>query len=212
MAEAQQKESHRLVVTDPKQICIHFANTVVWRAGERPEEVLTNVDVLLRFGRVAGIIDDVELERLRQQVVLYPEQANSAFERAKVGREALYRILFATANGMQTNPDDVAFLNDLIEEAQDQLRLEPNESGQQFEWRWKSDDTQIDRVLWAAVRSAAELLTSEELQKIKSCPGEGCGYLFMDVSRNGKRRWCEMDLCGNRSKVKRFRQVHNADR
>jgi predicted RNA-binding Zn ribbon-like protein len=61
-------------------------------------------------------------------------------------------------------------------------------------------------MLWPIARSAAELLASEELARVRECPGELCDDLFLDASRNGARRWCKMEVCGNRAKVKRFRQ------
>ena len=58
--------------------------------------------------------------------------------------------------------------------------------------------------LWPVVRSAADLLTGPSLERVKRCPGEGCGWLFLDTSRNGSRRWCDMASCGNRARVRAF--------
>jgi predicted RNA-binding Zn ribbon-like protein len=207
MATAHQQE-HTPAVSDFKQIAIHFANSVVWRASEQPQEMLTEPDKLLRFARWAGIVNEGELAYLRQRAAATPGEAEAALERAKVAREATYRVLLAAANHLPPGASDISLLNDVIAEAQAQMHLAPTETGDRFEWRWKSGTPQFDMVRWAAARSLADLLTSEELKKVKSCPGEGCAFLFMDLSRNGKRRWCEMDLCGNRTKVKRFRQSH----
>jgi predicted RNA-binding Zn ribbon-like protein len=202
------QEQHISAVSDSRQICIHFANLVVWRASDRPVDQLTGVDMLLRFGRWAGILDEGEVAYLRQRAEESPEEAEAALERARAAREVIYRTLFALANHTSAAPADIALLNEVVAEAQAQVHLAPTVQAGRFEWRWKSEEPQFEMVLWAAARSAAELLTSEELNKVKSCPGEGCAYLFMDLSRNGKRRWCEMDVCGNRNKVKRFRQSH----
>ncbi|MCB0153982.1 MAG: CGNR zinc finger domain-containing protein, partial [Anaerolineae bacterium] len=51
--------------------------------------------------------------------------------------------------------------------------------------------------------SAAELLTSDRLNRVGQCAGESCGWLFLDTTRNHSRRWCEMEHCGNRAKAKR---------
>jgi predicted RNA-binding Zn ribbon-like protein len=169
---------------------------------------LTDADKLLRFAKWAGILDEEAIAHLRQRAAAHPEEAQAALDRAKVGREAIYRIIFAVANNHSPDPADVALLNDIVAEAQAQVHLTPTGAGTGFQWLWKSEAPQFDMVLWTAARSTAGLLTSGELKKVKSCPGEGCAFLFMDLSRNGKRRWCEMDLCGNRNKVKRFRQSH----
>ncbi|MEA2574942.1 MAG: hypothetical protein QOH93_2240 [Chloroflexia bacterium] len=196
-------------VIDFKQICIHFADQILWRASDQPQERLTEPDKLLRFAGRVGILEEGELNYLRERMAENPIEAQAALERAKAVREATYHILFAVANHMPQDPAHVALLNEAVAEAQDQMHLVPGKPGDSFEWRWKSDKPQFDVVLWTAARSVADLLTSEELKKVKSCPGEGCAYLFMDLSRNGKRRWCEMDVCGNRNKVTRFRQSHH---
>ena len=54
------------------------------------------------------------------------------------------------------------------------------------------------------VLAAAELLTSPQRLKIRACAAEDCGWLFLDTSRSGRRRWCTMESCGNRAKARRF--------
>ncbi|HSH12932.1 MAG TPA: CGNR zinc finger domain-containing protein, partial [Desulfurivibrionaceae bacterium] len=92
-----------------------------------------------------------------------------------------------------------------------QARLVPGED--HFEWGW-SDAGGLRRLLWPIVRSAAELLTSEKLERVGQCAGDSCGWLFLDTSRNRSRRWCEMEHCGNRAKARRHyrRQKRTADR
>lgn len=55
-----------------------------------------------------------------------------------------------------------------------------------------------------AVRSAVALLTSSDIDRVRVCAAEDCNWVFLDESRNGSRRWCDMKVCGNRAKAKRF--------
>jgi predicted RNA-binding Zn ribbon-like protein len=66
---------------------------------------------------------------------------------------------------------------------------------------------------WPVVRSAAELLTSPKLGRVKVCGGEGCGWMFLDESRNASRKWCESRDCGNRERVRQYlaRKKHASD-
>ena len=64
---------------------------------------------------------------------------------------------------------------------------------------------------WVA-RSAAELLTSQKLGRVKVCAGEGCGWIFLDESRNGSHRWCDPRDCGNRERVRRHLARRRASR
>jgi predicted RNA-binding Zn ribbon-like protein len=73
-------------------------------------------------------------------------------------------------------------------------------------FRPRRDVPALDRMLWPLAHSAAELLASSERARVRLCEGEDCGWLFLDTSRNGARHWCDMKDCGNRAKVRRFRE------
>jgi predicted RNA-binding Zn ribbon-like protein len=61
-------------------------------------------------------------------------------------------------------------------------------------------------MLWPIASSAADLLTSERLKKVRLCEAKTCTWLFLDESRNHSRRWCDMKVCGNREKARRHYQ------
>jgi predicted RNA-binding Zn ribbon-like protein len=61
----------------------------------------------------------------------------------------------------------------------------------------------LDRPLWPVLWSAADLLTSARLAQVRVCADPRCGWMFLDVSKNRGRRWCAMENCGNRAKVRR---------
>ena len=75
-----------------------------------------------------------------------------------------------------------------------------------FRWSWAEEEA-LDCMLWPVVRSAAELLNSDLLSRVRVCPADDCAWLFLDQSRNRSRRWCDMSTCGNRSKARRFREA-----
>jgi len=79
-------------------------------------------------------------------------------------------------------------------------------SAGRFQLAWPANPDALDQVLWPVVRSAAELLTGDELPRVAQCAGELCGWLFLDTTRNRSRRWCDMADCGNLAKVRRFRR------
>src|SRR5829696_5210301 len=89
--------------------------------------------------------------------------------------------------------------------ASSRLRLMP--AGGAYGWAWdRSGDesaARLDSPLWPVAQSAAELLTSPKLGRVKLCAGKGCGWVFVDESRNGSRRWCDSRDCGNRERVRR---------
>ena len=77
-------------------------------------------------------------------------------------------------------------------------------AGGGYDWSWAGRPDDLARPLWPVARSAVELLTLGDLARVRECPGAGdCGWLFYDTSRNGSRRWCSMEGCGSRVKMRR---------
>ena len=74
-----------------------------------------------------------------------------------------------------------------------------------FGWTWNPAEAPEEVVLGPIVASAMAVLTAADRARLKQCPGHNCGWLFLDMTKNNKRRWCEMEVCGNRAKQKRYR-------
>ena len=178
-------------------LCLDFANTL----GNRPEgqgETLHALPDLLRWGVAAGLLESGDVERPRQR---RPAGAADSFDRAIAFREGLYRIFSTRASGGSPDRSDLDLLNEPLGQALKHLQLEADESG--YRWDWASSPGPTDRLLWSVARSAAELLTSSELDRIRECASDRCSWLFIDNSRSRRRRWCDMKTCGNRAKARR---------
>jgi predicted RNA-binding Zn ribbon-like protein len=74
-----------------------------------------------------------------------------------------------------------------------------------FVWAWSADEGPIEAILGPIALSALTLLTQSDLSRIKQCQGDHCGWLFFDTTKNRSRRWCEMEVCGNRAKQRALR-------
>ena len=183
------------------ELCLDFANTVDWHASEHPVDWLTTYEALLAWGQHAGILTESEVQQLALTASARPQEAAAALRRAIELREAIYRIFVATVRGEQSDPNDLAILKAALTEAMAHARLVQHENG--FAWEW-TDAESAERVRWAVARSAAELLTSDRLDRVRQCAFDRCGWLFVDNSRNRSRRWCVMEDCGNRAKARRY--------
>src|SRR5579863_3747476 len=84
-------------------------------------------------------------------------------------------------------------------------------AGSAFHWAWDIETRPIEAALAPVTMSAISILTGLDLARVKECGGEHCGWLFYDRSKNNSRRWCEMEICGNRAKQRRLRSKRNAD-
>jgi predicted RNA-binding Zn ribbon-like protein len=190
------------VSPEREPLCLDFANTVDWHASDHPQETLNSYSDLVFWAKETGILTDLQVRQLIREAASCPEVATAVLERAVVLREAIYRVFSAVAGGRPPEGSDLSVLNRELSEAL--ARLQIIQVTDTFTWGWAGGETAPDVMLWAVVRSAADLLTSEGLSRVGQCADDrGCGWLFLDMSRNRSRRWCDMKDCGNRAKVRR---------
>ena len=181
------------------RLCLDFTNTVKDSTSAR--ELPSSYEELVGWSQQAGILSSEEAEQLLTKAVRCPAEAAMAFRRAVVLRETLFRIFVRIAKDQEVEAADMDTLNAMLAETMLHARLVPR--GKCCEWSWMAQDDVLDRMLWPVIRSAADLLTSEELWAVKTCASDDCNWLFLDTSKNRSRRWCAMKGCGNRAKVRR---------
>ena len=184
-----------------ERLCLNFVNTIE-SPRAHPQDYLNSYADLVRWERHASILSDAETDRLLRQGTRQPEEAASVFARALILRQTLTRIFRAIAQGDPAQQPDLNRVQTEFCIALNHARLTPTDSG--YGWRWDADDDSLDRPLWDVVRSAVEVLTVDDLARVKECPGaDDCGWLFYDTSKNNSRRWCSMEGCGSRVKMRR---------
>jgi predicted RNA-binding Zn ribbon-like protein len=76
----------------------------------------------------------------------------------------------------------------------------PTLDGDNLSWTWESGSPRD--ALSELVASAVDLLRDHPAGRLKECPS--CGFLFLDATRNGSRRWCSMEDCGTEEKMRRY--------
>lgn len=194
-----------LVASHP---ALDFVNTLDWRFRESgPEELLTNYSDLLRFAAQASLITAEQHRRLRRAST--ENDPTQVFRRTLEAREAMAQIFYALVDGVTPPVAAALKLDQYLHTAQINRRLRWNKS--RFELAWTSgEDSELQLPLWVLVQSASELLTTEAVQRVSACANLECCWLFLDTSKNHTRRWCDMKICGNRIKVRRFKAQHQA--
>lgn len=183
------------------RLSLDFANTLAWRGSSNQHEWLSSYSELISWGQHAGILSDSEAQLLLIEAKLRPEEASAVLKRAITLRESVYRIFSAIVDGTSPKPEDLNILNTELSEAMAQSLIAPTSSG--FFWAFDAKGNKLYQMLWPIVRSAADLLTSKEANRVSKCLAKDCGWLFLDMSRNRTRRWCDMKDCGNRAKARR---------
>jgi predicted RNA-binding Zn ribbon-like protein len=189
------------------RLCLDFINTVGGRAGATVlRDKLADYSDLLEWTRLAGIANQPESRNLARRAAAHRHEAEATLARAVQLREALYRVFKSAAEGRRPRVADLDTLSQELRVARARERL--THTGGAFAWTWQDGETALDRILWPVSLSAADLLTSGDLSRLRQCGGHECGWMFLDTSRNRSRHWCDMKDCGNRAKVSRFRQRH----
>ncbi len=188
------------------QICLDFANTAGDHASDQPEESLLTYDDLVDWAARASVASQAEARALRAAARERPEEAQRALARVITLREAIYRIFVAQIARQPAPVADLATLNAMLVSLASSPRIVATTDGA-FTWEWPLDHASLDWPARVVALSAAGLLTSEERERVGQCADEGgCGWLFLDTSRNRSRRWCSMGDCGNRAKQRRHTQ------
>lgn len=185
------------------ELCLDFANTVEPRHGDDRHDYLAGYPDLVRWSEHAGVLSEEEARRLLRVGKARPAEAADVFEWALALRETIYRGFSAVAYGGRPEEADLKMLAAAHLEALAHYRIVP--TAESFEWKVAKDDG-LGRPVWRVSLSATALLTGGELDRVKACPaGEGgCAWLFHDQSKNKSRRWCSMEGCGSRAKMRRM--------
>lgn len=190
--------------TTSNELCLAFANTLRWHASNMPLETLHGYADMLAWAHEQGLVTAEASALLAETVRQQPDEAAAVFGRGIALREAIYRVFVARIHNHESERANLAIINAELVVAHQHARVVAQEMD--FAWVWIIDGNELDAPLWAVARSAASLLTATELlNRVGQCADDrGCGWLFLDLSKNHSRRWCDINDCGNRAKQRRF--------
>jgi predicted RNA-binding Zn ribbon-like protein len=179
-------------------LCLDFANTINSR--RKPEyDYLAKYSDLANWAVKVGALSTSQGKLLRKQADQDDANAWDALQKAVSLRELLYRLFSKLAKQFEPAQEDMSALVKLYADTISHgvfLR-----KGECFTVDWEVD-AKFDAILWPIIYSSGQLLLSEKLMRVKECPN--CGWLFIDTSKNQNRRWCSMNTCGARDKMRRY--------
>ncbi len=192
------------------RLCLDFVNTVEWWGKRGPKEYLNSYNDLIVWGQHASILTYQETRILSQKAYECRSEAERALNRSLKLRKSIYQLFSAIITRKKVSTQEMVVFNEHLAVAMQSAGILDSLGG--FRWDVTGEKNKLDWFLNPIVYSAAELLVSDELKKVKACFNPFCGWLFLDGSRNQSRRWCDMKDCGNRAKALRFynkKQRHN---
>ena len=179
-----------------------FLNTLSGRPTAAPVERLLSYHALVAWAQEQQVHSAAATERLQAQAHKHPHQAALALTRARDLREALHALVSAFDAGRDPVPAVLEAISGFVAAAYAHGRLVPHDGA--LQWVSNADD-ELDRVGWEIARAAGRLVVSHRLAQVRPCAAGDCGWWFVDDTKNRSRRWCDMKLCGNREKLRRFR-------
>jgi predicted RNA-binding Zn ribbon-like protein len=181
-----------------------FINTKSGRlSGDGHEHVQTYADVV-DFVRLAGLLKPAEAKRLIAAAEAHPERATQIHRRAVALREATFRAYDRVIQQKEPAREDMELISREAADAMAHAQMLRTADG--WEWGWSETDV-LARPLWPIARAALDVLTNApERQLLRQCSDDTCAWLFVDRTKNHSRRWCDVNTCGSRNRVREFRQ------
>lgn len=182
---------------DGGTLCLDYINTVHNRKEEPLPDYLLNITDLIDWAMKVELLDAKKTKPLETLATSNPQKAEQFFKEAISIRELLYRIFYAISEGKNISAADLELYNKHLSQYFPFLQLKQQHGIYKEDWNLPIES--FYRITAPLINDAYELLLSEKLERIKECPN--CGWLFLDTTKNGKRRWCSMKSCGSNIKA-----------
>ncbi|TDO49058.1 putative stress-induced transcription regulator [Kribbella sp. VKM Ac-2527] len=176
---------------------LDFLNTRAGWVGRGPARVewLTNYEALALWTGYVGLLPDATVGRLVTEASTQPVEAARRLAAAVEFRADLYDVL--TDSTATASFEAVARVTQKASARRRLIAVPTDSPGLEASWELPED---LSLPLDHLALLAADLLTGDDRPHIRLCPGDSCGWLFLDP--RGRRRWCSMSTCGNRAKVR----------
>jgi predicted RNA-binding Zn ribbon-like protein len=189
---------------DGRPLCLSLANTRHWRNSAQPRDLLQGYGDVLDWAVAKAIYTSDEAAAMRARAEARATAADAELRRVIELREVIARVFSARAHARPVPPQDVARLMDNLDEASRRIKLRIVED--RLVPLVADDDEGLALPRWQAALSAIGLYTSEAVARVKQCADDrGCGWLFLDTTRNASRMFCFSNECGNRARQAKFR-------
>ena len=184
---------------------LDLVNTLDWRFRESgAEELLAGYDDLLRFCAQSEILNPKQIRNIVRSGT--DTDAADALVAIRALREAAAEIFYAAVDSRTPPASQIKIVEDFSKQARDRQRMVW--TGSRLAWEWPASECGPDLPLWILALGTARLLLSDDMRLVRACDNTDCRWLFLDTSKNHTRRWCDMKVCGNRMKARRFKAQH----
>jgi predicted RNA-binding Zn ribbon-like protein len=185
------------------RLWLDFVNTDA--AAQMPGgDLLRDFEALLTWLQQQLAVDEERAAGIRRRAVLQPAAAAATLVDARRVRAALRALAERGETSERVRDDAVVEINRVLGRSAGTRRLDPDPDGGYARSFVPTGDA-FAGLMIPIVESAADTLIGEELPRVRRCADPRCHRVFLDSTKNGLRRWCDMGTCGNRAKAARHR-------
>lgn len=196
-------ESHEFAARDfiGGDPALDFVNTVSGR-DQSPRDWLDSYARLLEWATLVRLLPERNLRALTKKMHSEPAAAARALTRAKELREELFALVSAIAAGDTPQKSALATLREhwLAGIEAHELRFESGRVVTDV----RADAADFDLIAAFVAYRMVEHVMAQPVDRLRVCGGSNCAWVFIDSSKAGRRRWCDMAVCGNVAKAQRF--------
>jgi len=181
---------------------LDLVNTVSG-SGDDPEDWIPDVDSFLEWAATSKLLNTNESSEAARQATAFPAAADRVVASLKELRFCLWHLVDAIERGKLPKPAHLSLVNDWA------CRLALSQNivfrGHKIHFALYPDISVLDLPGLRITATALAFLMDPPAKRIKTCAGDGCGWKFIDKSKNQSRRWCDMAVCGNLEKARHYR-------
>ena len=183
-------------------LALNFANTESGRGFPSHQNHFRDAGNVVEWLRHAKALPVEEADWMRERMAENAHLAADLLAQAVTLREAIHDIGAAIGHGAKPPEAALASLSALHARCVAEAELAPGVAS--CRWQWSLRASPVEAALGPIALASVRLFTEGDFHRIRECGGHACGWLFYDRSKNNRRRWCEMEVCGNRAKQKRL--------
>ena len=190
-------------------LALDFANTESGRGFPSHENHLREAEHVAQWLKHAKALPAEDADWLKGEISKRADLAADLMTQAIALRDAIHDIGAALGHRAKPPAASLADLSAVHARCVAKAALAPGVLS--CRWRWSVRAAPVEAALGPIALAAVKLFTEGDFHRVRECGGHACGWLFYDRSKNNRRRWCEMEVCGNRAKQRRLAARRRAD-
>jgi len=184
---------------------LDLVNTLDWRFRDTgTEELIPGYAELVRFVVQCGFLTAPDGRRLLRNAGA--NRAAQVVSAMRELREAASQVFYSVVEGSDPPLEALRGLESCFKETEAHRGLRWSDN--RLRWEFPAGPLAPELPLWILSLTTAQLITSDSMEMVRACGNPECRWLFLDTSKNHTRRWCDMKICGNRMKARRFKAQH----